>query len=187
MQLKHLPVTMIRRNLNSLPHFPLPPGFSHRLFRKGDESLWAGIETAVSEFKNEKAALAHFDKEFRPFMDDMENRCLLLERNGGGVIGTATAWYNSSFREEDHGRLHWLAVHPDFQGKGLAKPLVSLVMKMIKQYHRRAYLTSQTTSHVAIRVYLDFGFEPLIEGKECLEAWRLLEEKLMRPIISRSI
>ena len=185
--MKRLSVTMIRKNLNALPRFPLPPGFSHRLFRRGDESLWAKIETAVSEFKNERAALAHFDREFRPFMDNMEKRCFLIEKDGKGVIGTATAWYNSSFREEDHGRLHWLAVHPDYQGRGLAKPLVSLVMEKIKQYHRRAYLTSQTTSYVAIRVYLDFGFEPLIEGKESLEAWRLLEEKLKRSIIGRGI
>lgn len=179
--MEYIPVTMIRRDLLGFPRISLPAPFSIRLYRKGDESDWARVETAVGEFASEKAAMQHFLDEFGAHLHEMEHRCLLLEKNGGGVIGTATAWYNESFLDEAFGRLHWVGVLPEFQGRGLSKPLISEALCRLERLHRKAYLTSQTTSYVAIKVYLDFGFRPHIIGERCLQAWNLLAAKLKHP------
>jgi GNAT superfamily N-acetyltransferase len=179
--MEYIPVTMVRPDLLGFPRIPLPKPFSLRLYREGDENDWARVESAVGEFAGEKAALRHFLNEFGPHLHEMERRCLLLEENGNGVIGTATAWYNESFLDEAYGRLHWVGILPQFQGRGLSKPLVSEALRRLRMFHRKAYLTSQTTSYVAIKVYLDFGFQPHIIGESCRRAWSLLAAKLKHP------
>ena len=160
----------------------MPDGYSLRLYRPGDENTWVDIEAAVSEFTGDvERARAHFREEFTPFGDEMEKRCYFLVSPDSRTIGTATAWYNDVFLGKRHGRLHYVAIHPDFQGRGLGKPLVSLVCRRLAELHTRAYLTSQTTSYIAIKIYLDMGFEPYLDSPDHREAWRLLAEKLEHP------
>jgi GNAT superfamily N-acetyltransferase len=179
--MEYIPVSMVRGDLLGLPRFALPQSFSLRLYRKGDESDWARVEAAVGEFTSEKTALQHFQDEFGAHRNEMKRRCLLLENDGNGVIGTATAWYNKSFHDEAFGRLHWVGILPEYQGRGLSKPLISAALRRLKRFHSKAYLTSQTTSYVAIKVYLDFGFQPYIRGERCLQAWNLLAAELRHP------
>lgn len=181
--MEYIPVAMIRPHLEDLPRFPLPGGYRIRLYRRGDETHWAAIESAAGEFQTPEAALTHFRSEFGARLDDMEQRCCLLETEGGRVIGTATAWYDdgqppwADIRPpgwHGDGRLHWVAIHPDFQGRGLGKPLVTAAMHRLAQFHARAFLTTQTTSWIAIRIYLDFGFQPFLFSPDCPRAWKLI-------------
>lgn len=66
----------------------------------------------------------------------------------------------------DHGRLHWLAIHPDWQGRGLAKPLISAALTLLAQHHDSAYLMTQIERQAAIHLYQKFGFEPVIDPPE---------------------
>ena len=84
---------------------------------------------------------------------------------------------------EERGRVHWVAIEPRFQGRGLAKPLLGAVMARLAHVHRTAYLTTQTTSYRAINLYLDFGFVPYLLAASCEEGWRLTEAALRRPIL----
>ena len=111
----------------------------------------------------------------------MEKRCHFLVSPEGRSIGTATAWYNDDFLGERHGRLHYVAIQSDFQGRGLGKPLVGGASRRLARLHARAYLTSQTTSYIAIKIYLDMGFEPYLDAPYSREAWQLLAEKLGHP------
>jgi len=118
-----------------------------------------------------KEALERFEKEFGSYRDEMEERCFfIVHKENGRVIGTATAWYNNDFKGERYGRVHWVGIHPDFQGKKLAKPLLAVVMMCLAKHHDKAYLTSQTTSYKAINMYLDFGFAPEITDDEAAKA-----------------
>jgi ribosomal protein S18 acetylase RimI-like enzyme len=155
--------------------------FIIRNYKKGEEIFWAQVETAAGEFKTEEDALAHFEKEFGPYRDEMEDRCFFIEhKESGRVIGTATAWYNNDFKGENYGRVHWVGIMPEFQGRKLAKPLMAQVMVCLAMSHDKAYLTSQTTSYKAINMYKDFGFEPLIEDEDAARAWEYLEDILAR-------
>lgn len=158
--------------------------FFIRNYKKGEEILWAEVETAAGEFKTEKDALEHFEKEFGPYKDEMEERCFfIVHKESDRVIGTATAWYNNNFKGERYGRVHWVGIHPDFQGRKLAKPLLAAVMMHLAKHHDKAYLTSQTTSYKAINMYMDFDFVPAIIDEEAANTWRYLEEILGRKII----
>ncbi|MBM7599509.1 ribosomal protein S18 acetylase RimI-like enzyme [Virgibacillus halotolerans] len=182
--MKRIPLKMIRKDLLHIPEYSLPNGFRMRLFEKSDEHNWAKIETSVDEFENEEAALERFNKEFGAYLDEMTRRCIFIENSNGEAIGTTTAWYGDLKGDgEISGRIHWVGVAPEYQGKKLAKPLLSAAMNILANYHSKAYLTSQTTSYQAVNMYLNYGFEPFITGPTCNEAWSLLEEILNRKIL----
>ncbi len=182
--MKRIPLKMKRADLKHIPEHQLPEGFKIRFFEKGEEQVWARVETAVDEFTDETAALAHFEKEFGQFRDEMTERCLFLETNEGEVIGTTTAWYGKLEGEENvTGRIHWVGVIPEYQGKKLSKPLLAEAMRVLAEFHDSAYLTSQTTSYQAVNMYLNFGFEPYVTNETDIEAWTLLEEVLNRKIL----
>lgn len=181
--MEYIPVAMIRHHLNDLPRFPLPEGYRIRLYQPGDEKHWAAVESAAGEFDTPETALAHFLSEFGSRLNDMEQRCCLLQTEAGQVIGTATAWYDDDqppWNEirppgwQGDGRLHWVAIHPDFQRRGLGKPLVAAAMHRLAQFHQRAFLTTQTTSWIAVKIYLDFGFQPFLFSSDCRRAWKLI-------------
>src|SRR5699024_2372511 len=152
----------------NIPEYSLPAEFSIRMFEKGDESNWARIETSVGEFKNEKAALERFNKEFGPYIDEMARRCIFIENKHGEAIGTTTAWYGDvSGNGEVSGRIHCVCFIPDYQVKKLYKQFLSAAMHILADLHSKAYLTSQTTSYHALNMYLNYGFEPFITGPAC--------------------
>lgn len=55
-----------------------------------------------------------------------------------------------------------VAVAQEWQGKGLSKLLLTAALGLLAERHSRAYLTSQTTSARAIKLYLRLGFVPLL-------------------------
>lgn len=173
---------MVRKDLKNIPEYPLPKGFQIRFFEKGDEQIWARIETLVDEFASEELALQRFTSEFGAHLEEMTERCIFIENEHGEAIATTTAWYGD-LRGEVEGRIHWVGVIPEYQGKGLAKPLLSAAMNVLAQHHQSAYLTSQTTSYQAINMYLNYGFEPYQIDPTCDEAWAIMETVLGRKIV----
>ena len=176
--IEHIPVVMSREHLRDLPAFETPEGFSHRLYTHGDESHWAEIETRAGEFSRPADALAHFQKEFGPHSTAMADRCLfLVDDRTSTRVGTATAWHGE-WDGIEQGRLHWVGLVPELHGRGLGKAIVSLAMHRMATLHERAYLTTQTTSFVAIKIYLDFGFTPVLKTAEDRRGWALVESLL---------
>jgi ribosomal protein S18 acetylase RimI-like enzyme len=176
-------LTMVRPNMLDIPEEALPAGCSIRAYRTGDEAHWARIEQAAGEFKSAEAALKRFRDEFGEYAAEMEKRCLFVTDERDNPIGTTTAW----FGELDGsviGRIHWVAVVPEHQGRKLAKPLLSAALRTMAQFHDKAYLTTQTTSYKAVGMYLNYGFEPVIRTPECVDGWKLMERLLGRSIVA---
>lgn len=181
--MKRIKLQMIRSNLNNIPQYKLPEGYRFRMFESGDERTWANIETRVDEFKNEAAALERFEREFGPYIDEMSHRCLFIENAEREAIGTTTAWRGELKGDGTIlGRIHWVGIVPECQGRGLSKPLLSKAMHILAGFHDGAYLTSQTTSWQAVNMYLNFGFEPVQLDENYEAAWSVMEEKLGRII-----
>jgi ribosomal protein S18 acetylase RimI-like enzyme len=179
---EYFSLTMVRDHLEDLPSFACPPGYTLRTFRPGDAAHWARIETLAGEFPSEEEALRHFEKEFGSHMHEVTERCFLLEDSQGVPIGTAMAW-RGEFHDEVRGRVHWVGIVPDSQGRGLSKPLLSAVMQHLAHDHSAAYLTTQTTSYRAVNLYLKFGFLPYLAGAEDARGWQIVEELLGRRIL----
>ncbi len=181
MDITYIPVTMLRRHLLNIPEAVLPEGFTMRTFQPGDEQLWAEIEQAAGEFDTQEQALLHFEKEFGHAQDQLTSRCFFLCNPQGIGIGTANAWFHPDYKGACWGRIHWVAIRPEYQGRKLSKPMVAHALRRLSLSHDKAYLTTQTTSYIAVKVYLDLGFEPCIETETCTEGWRMLADALNHP------
>ena len=176
-------IVMVRPSLEGVGDLPVPPGYRIRAFRPGDERWWARVETAAGEFADEARALERFASEFGPHASEMTERCLLLESEGGEVVGTTTAWRDPGFQGKDYGRIHWVAVVPAHQGKGLGRLLVVKALLLLRRRHERAYLTTQTSSWIAVHLYLTLGFVPFLTAPEQEEGWALLRREASHPLL----
>lgn len=165
--------------LDSLEHlleYPLPEEYGCRWFRAGDERVWAEIETSAGEFSNPEDGVVGFRRYF-PSDEGLDERMLFLT-DGGIPFATATAWYGEGDHGPREGRLHWVSVDAAHQRRGLSYPLVSLALDRMRALgHRSAYLTTQTASWPAIKLYRRFGFAPLVREAGELEGWRIVSEK----------
>lgn len=152
-------LVMVRPDLENLPGYPLPSGYSLRWFQPGDDVIWTRIQLAADPFNKITPSL--FTREFGTDCAVLaERQCYLLDPQGL-PIGTASAWFNPTSEKGTCGRMHWVAILPEFQGRGLAKPLLATVCRRLKELgHTRAYLTTSTARVAAIHLYRRFGFVP---------------------------
>jgi len=158
-------VTMTRANLDDIPQYPLPEPYTIRLYREGDEAeferIWLSADVQGQAYRG------LFEKEFRGRIDQVPARML-------------TAWFNDDWEGGRWGVVHWVAIHPAHQGKGLSRPLMTRVLERMKDLgHDRAYLITQTVRLPAINLYLSFGFEPFIKTDEDEKNWREVRENLV--------
>ena len=179
--MKNIGVRMLREHMEDIPDIPFPEGFSVRNFRPGEGHIWTRIQRAAEPFFEIKDDL--FQREFGKNLPDMEDRSFFVITGHGEEVGTITAWWNPDLRGKEWGLIHWVAILPDYQGRGLAKPAMSVTMKRLKQSHDRALLGTSTGRIVAIKVYLDFGFCPDVEAENSQEAWTEVASVLAHPTL----
>ena len=146
-------ITMCRANLENLPNFDLPDGFTLRTYQSGDDATWWQIHERADPL------LAHRSGSHREFFgdnfDELHARQLFLVSPANQAIGTASAWFDDA----KIGRVHWVAIVPEFQGRGLAKPLIARVLQLLREHgHSRAILTTSQQRPRAIALYQSFGF-----------------------------
>jgi len=148
---------MIREHLRDLPRLELPAGFALRLYQPSDEAHWLRIHLAADLLQPITPDL--FASQFGSDPGLLADRQFYLLAPGGEVIGTATAWFKDNFEGRRFGRIHWLAIIPEFQGRGLSKPLLSATCHRLRELgHDCAYLTTSLSRPAAIHLYRSFGF-----------------------------
>jgi GNAT superfamily N-acetyltransferase len=97
---------------------------------------------------------------------------LFLLDGDGRPIGTSTGWSDDFSNRTVPGRVHWVAIHPQHQGRKLAKPLLSRTLELLRGLgHPSAYLMTSTGRIPAITLYLRYGFVPTIKTAEQREGW----------------
>lgn len=185
---ENIPLRMLRTHLRDLPRHDLPPGFSIRMYRPGDEQPWFDIHK-LADFLNPAERFTHklFEEQFGYDRPALEQRCLFLVAPDGRDIGTATAWYDDDFHGHGMGRVHWVAIVPEFQGRGLAKPLMSAVMERLADFHDRAYLSTNSPRLPAIHLYLKLAFHPFIRNDEDRRGWQQVAQSLDHPLLNNPL
>jgi len=171
-----------------VPQYALPKGYRFSLYRSGDESDWARIETSVLEFDSEFAALLLFKEKFAPHAAELRRRCLFVEDSGGAKVATATAWW-SDVGGERRAWLLWVGVEPRRQGLGLGKAIIARATELLVELNGDVplFLKTQTWSYKAIGIYRACGFEPTDEkllykkGKENYRKAMRILKRLKRP------
>lgn len=173
-------LAMHRKPMAPPPEPSLPDGYRLCRFQPGDEADWARIEAAVLEFDDPLEALLYFQRTYLPLGEELERRCLFIQEPSGRNIATATAWWAYTGEKRDP-FLHWVAVHPEHQGKGLGYAVIAETIRLMTRIEgeRDFYLRTQTWSHRAIRLYQRVGFEVSMErglgGLENADAQQALE------------
>lgn len=174
---------MIRKEKTNMYEAPLLEGFYFRFYKEEDEKNWASIETSVSEFEKEEDAMKYFNKNFLPYKKDLYNRMVFLCNEKDEAVGTITAWWGDSIKNENMPCLHWLAIKPKYQGLGLGKSLVSNCIKRMIELDGDVefYLSTQTPSYKAVGIYKKAGFniyKGLLKNKknEYLKVIKILDD-----------
>ena len=176
-------VTLIKllmtREDSGFPVYKLPENFTFRMYQDGMEHDWARIEASVGEFADEGSALTYFKKEFLADKDSLCKRMIFALDETSRPVGTITAWYGDMFGDA-RPKLHWFAVTPEAQGRGLAKPLLTRCMEVFlaNDGNTRSYLGFQTWSYKAARLYAHFGYSPYCGA--CPPKWVYTPEEYER-------
>jgi len=158
MQLK-----MFRPPALPLPEISLPAGFSIRAMRPGEESAWSYC--CLGEFGIERVSPEGFEAK----IGDIPVSEVFYICAGGRPVGTATAQLKDGMPF-----LHYIAVHPDWRGKGLAKPLIAAVLQRHGALGRGSlgcFLTTDDHRLAAINTYVRMGFRPVLWSDDAAERW----------------
>ena len=173
---------MIRENMENIPQFAIPEGFAIRNYRSNEGHIWTRIQRAAEPYIDIDGGL--FAREFKRDLLAMEDRSFYLTTAEGEEIGTITAWWQTHSDDNVWWQIHWVAIHPDYQGRGLSKPMMSVAMARLKQSHERSFLDTSTGRLAAIKVYLDFGFYPTFSDERSRQVWAEVASVLEHPILS---
>ena len=178
-------VAMIRPNLLDVPQFPFPEGFTIRPMRMDEGGLWTDIERDAEDYF--PITDTTFHTEFGNDLQAVQWRSFFIVNHKGVGVGTVSAWYDRSFKGQDYGRIHWIAVRPTYQRKGLGKAAMSFALNQLAQWHERAVLGTQTKRLPAIKLYLDFGFLPDLDSPWAVDVWREVSEQLQHPVLEKAL
>jgi GNAT superfamily N-acetyltransferase len=172
----NLPVQMVRPDLRGLPTYPLPSGFSMCPFRPGDETPWVHVIRASETFFEVKDSL--FGEQFGADLPGAMKRVLfVVDEATGSPVATTAAWYGEG-EYAGWGRVHWVAVLPEYQARGLGRGMISHTLALLSGLgHERAYLKTSTGRTAAIKLYLRCGFVPDLTADDgAMDAWRACGE-----------
>ena len=169
---------MFQGSLDSIPDYPLPEGYRFVRYQPGDRDAWIEIEKSAKEFKTWEQGENAWKRYYEKYEDMLPERMFFIENRSGIKVATATAFFDIYGRDTSgDGWLHWVAVRREEQGKGLSKPLITRVLKRMKELgYSRAKIPTQTTTWLACKIYYDLGFRPIPKNLENSRAgWKMLE------------
>ena len=167
-RIRYYELILQRRDLSGIPQFPLPEGFTFVFYRPGDEEDWIRIEISARELADVQQGREVFLKYYGGQETELVRRMVFLVNPEGKKIATATAWWDIRGKGPTPvGMLHWVAVAREAQGLGLARCLISRTLSLMAELgHTGAVVPTQTTTWVACKLYLDFGFLPIPRNLE---------------------
>ena len=173
--LEYYELLMTYEDTSKYIEYDLPIGYHIEFYKPGDEEAWVNIHMKSGEFTSKEKGLKHFHDFFDSFIDELDKRCFFIVTESGEKIATATI---SKLIEKEDGydaAVDWVAITKEYQGKKLAKPMISFFIKLAHELgHNRLMLHTQTTTWLAAKLYLDLGFIPY-NINENLKGWQILK------------
>ena len=180
--IKYYELLMVR-DLVDIDIYPLPKGFSFVFWDKDDcLNDWLNIHLSTGEFNSIPDAISIFHKFYDKFYDQLPYRCVFIENKKGEKIATATISPAKEFGYDCV--IDWFAVSAKAQGQKLSKPLLSKILIVAKNLgYKKILLHTQTTTWLAAKIYLDFGFKPYKTRKN--KGWNILKTITDHPSLKR--
>ena len=166
------------RCLDGLPEVEMPAGYTVRTYDDGDADAFVRIKNAAFAGKSEGGGVwtrTDFEHEYfgsRHFRPDR----IFFAVCDGDPVGTTTAWTAEHERREV-GLIHWVAVAPEHQQKGLGWALNVLVLHKLRDLgYTEAILNTNERLESAVRLYHRLGFREVcrraryqkpVAGQQC--------------------
>ena len=177
---------MLEGDISHRTEIPLPDGYTYAFYRDGDRDAWIEIEKSAKEFTAYEEGLDAWKRYYADHTEELYHRMVFVVNRAGEKVATATAFYDiRGVDQSGDGWLHWVAVRRDEQGKGLSKPLISHVLQVMKGLgYTRAKIPTQTTTWLAVKVYLDLGFRPIEKNLvRNRDGWRIIKRLTDHPAL----
>jgi GNAT superfamily N-acetyltransferase len=173
-------VWMLHPDLGALAPLPLPSGYQLHFYAEGDLDTWLRIQAHDPFFVPTAETFATSMPGDTPLL---AARVMFLADPAGAAVGTVTAWPNDSLTGRKIGQIHWVALVPAAQGRGLAKPLVGAACVLLHQWgYHEACLETNTRRVPALNLYLALGFVPFVRSEAERRAWRAVAPQLRLPV-----
>jgi ribosomal protein S18 acetylase RimI-like enzyme len=166
-------ICMTRRLGEAPRSLPPPEGYSLRWYRDGDRDAWQRIQSSTGLY--DPVAPDLFEREFGDAPQLLPQRQCFVEDASGVAVGTATAWIADPGEAPGQGRIHWVAVSPAHQRRGLGGYLTETACTRLRALGAdTAYLTTGSGNVAAVQLYLGLGFRPEVRSPKERGAWRSL-------------
>ena len=175
---------LLERDLEHIPQIELPEGYHFVFYQQGDRDAWIDIEKSAKEFSSYEQGLISWNKYYENRQEELPVRMVFIENSAGEKVATATAFFDIYGRDQSgDGWLHWVAVRREYQGRGLAKPLIAYVLNVMRGLgYKHAKIPTQTNTWLACKIYLDFGFMPLPKNAvNSRNGWRIIKALTNHP------
>ena len=186
-RIRYYELLLQRTDLENLPIYPLPEGYRFVFYKPGDRDAWIDIERSAKEFDSYGQGLDAWARYYEDKEDELPDRMVFIEDHQGEKVATATAFYDVTGRDTSGaGWLHWVAVKRSYQGKGLSKPLIRHTLEVMKAHgYTHAKIPTQTTTWLACKIYMDFGFVPIPQNAvNSRDGWRIIKALTDHPALS---
>ena len=166
---------MMCKALNSNAISELSDEYHVRTCRRDELDIWK--EMPFDDVKSAKEYNRFMTEYFNDVYGSKEDlffqKCLFVCDKNDTPIGTCFVWK----AYEKISTIHWFKVRKNYEGSGIGRALLSIVMRSIKENDYPVFLHTQLSSFRAIKLYSDFGFafltDPIIgyrknDLEECL-------------------
>jgi GNAT superfamily N-acetyltransferase len=121
-------VMMVRHDLEDIPQYSLPSPYTIGWYKEGDEQHWLAIKAQADRFHT--ADLAYFWQTYGEHQTWLSQWQVYLYDSAGKAVGTVTAWFET-LAGRTYGKINWMLLVPEVQGKGLSKPLLALTCRRL--------------------------------------------------------
>lgn len=182
--IKYYELLMFYEDTSIYKKYLLPKGFHFEFYRSGDMNDWINIHIESGEFCAVEEGIMIFHKFYDSFIYDLGKRCIfIVDDKTNEKVATATLSLLSKEEYGYNGAVDWVAIKRNYQGKKLSRPLISKIIEIAnKLSHNGIILHTQTTTWLAAKLYLDFGFKIL--NKEEKIGWSILNTLINHPKLS---
>lgn len=158
-----LNIFMVCEKLNGNAISKLNNDFYIRNCRKNEFKIWAAFP-----FDNDEDAkkyydfmLEYFENTYKTKEELFYQKCLFVCNKDDLPIATCFIWK----AYDKINTIHWFKTLKEYEGKGIGRALLSIIMQDLKDEDYPIYLHTQLGSYKAIKLYSDFGFEILTDAK----------------------
>ena len=149
-------IFMMCKALNQSALVAMPAGYSVRKCRRDELTIWMQMpfDNPVEAKEYEGFMKEFFETVYGADKDLFFEKVLFVYDESDVPVGTCFIW--KSYKEFN--TIQWLKVKQGYEGLGIGRALLSIILKELKEEDYPVYLHTQPGSYRAIKLYSDFGF-----------------------------